>query len=305
MSESISWGTVRALFGKQPRQAVSVLLPHGILGFVSNLPRPLRKLLRFGYRRRIARSYFEQQLRDINSWAWRETESTNFNYSLEPLNREYLGQLLARVFNVPLDMVLSYFAEIEEDATLTAHLAGVPIMNNFHSQIAPGLGRRIGWYAIVRILKPGLVVETGVDEGLGACVLASAILKNRREGYPGSYLGTEIRESAGRFFSGPYAEVGKILWGDSLASLRSLEGEIGLFVNDSDHSESYEYDEYQAISNKLAGGAVILGDNCEGSGSLSRYSRETQRDFVFFAERPADHWFPGAGIGISIESARI
>lgn len=210
--------------------------------------------------------------------------------------------MLATVLKIPLNKVFSYFAEIEEDSTLRTHLEAVAIGNNFHSEMTPEYGRRIGWYAVVRILKPGLVVETGVDEGLGACVLASAILKNRIEGYPGRYVGTEILQSAGRLFSGPYAEAGEILWGDSLASLKDLDGEIGLFVNDSDHSEGYEYDEYQAVSGKLAPGAVILGDNCDGSGSLSQYSKETGRGFVFFAEKPANHWFPGAGIGISIES---
>lgn len=305
MFEHLSWGSVRALIENPPRQAVSIFLPKEWLGFVRNLPRPLRRILRFGYRRRIARSYFEQQLRQINRWAWKETESTNLNYHLDPLNREYLGQMLATVLKIPLNKVFSYFAEIEEDSTLRTHLETVAIGNNFHSEMKLAYGRRIGWYAVVRILKPGLVVETGVDEGLGACVLASAILKNRSEGHPGRYVGTEIRESAGRLFSGSYAEAGEILWGDSLASLRRLEGEIHLFVNDSDHSESYEYDEYKAITGNLASGAVILGDNSDGSGSLSRYSSETGRGFVFFAEKPANHWFPGCGIGISIESGGV
>ena len=296
---------MRIFLENPPRQAVSIFLPRGLLGFVSSLPRPIRKILRFGYRRRIARSHFSESLRLINEWAWKETESTNLNYKLDPLNREYLGQMLATLFKISLDEIFLYFSEIEEDSKLRAHLDGVAIRTKLHSDMIPEYGRRIGWYAAVRILKPALVVETGVDEGLGACVLASAILKNRSEGHPGRYVGTEIRETAGRLFSGPYAEAGEILWGDSLASLRNLSGEIDLFVNDSDHSESYEYEEYQAISNKLASGAVILGDNCHGSGSLSRYSKETERNFVFFAEKPASHWFPGSGIGISIESARI
>lgn len=284
-----------------PRQAEAVILPNGILSFVSNLPRPLRRVLRFFYRRRIALSYFKEETRLINSWAWSETESTNFNYSLQPLNREYLGQMVATVFQIPFGQVLAYFREIEEDVQLREHIQGVAVENGFHSEMEPEYGRRIAWYALVRLLKPGLVVETGVDEGLGSCVLASAILKNRSEGHPGRYMGTEIRDFAGRLFSGPYKEAGEILWGDSLSSLTNIREEIGLFINDSDHSENYEYEEYRAVGHKLARGAVILGDNCQESGSLSRYSRETGRQFVFFAEKPANHWFPGSGVGISVE----
>ena len=40
-----------------------------------------------------------------------------------------------------------------------------------------GYGRRLGWYALVRALKPRTVVETGADKGLGSCVLAALRLR--------------------------------------------------------------------------------------------------------------------------------
>ena len=33
------------------------------------------------------------------------------------------------------------------------------------------------------LTKPKIVVETGVDKGLGACVLTAALMKNSEEGY--------------------------------------------------------------------------------------------------------------------------
>jgi predicted O-methyltransferase YrrM len=297
------WKSLVALVKNPTRQQTSIYLPKSFLGVLSRLPRPVRRILRFGYRRRLARSYYKDELGSINKWAWSATESTNFNYRLDALNREYLAQMISAVTGAPLTDVIAYFAELENDSELKSHLANSYSQSSLHYEARTEFGRRLGWYAFVRILKPRLVVETGVDEGLGACVLSSAILRNREEGHSGTYLGTEIRETAGALFSGKYSEAGEILWGDSLQSLAALDQKIGLFINDSDHSESYEYNEYCSVTEKLAPGAIILGDNSHVSRSLSRYSIENGRRFLFFDERPANHWFPGCGIGISHQSS--
>ena len=93
--------------------------------------------------------------------------------------------------------------------------------------------------------------------------------------------------------------MGQILYGDSIQPLRKMEGPIDLFVNDSDHSGTYELEEYRVIREKLAPDGVILGDNAHVTDSLLRFSGEEGRDFLFFREQPKDHWYPGAGIGIS------
>jgi hypothetical protein len=36
-------------------------------------------------------------------------------------------------------------------------------------------GRRLGWYAIARLRRPGLIVETGVHDGLGSTALLRAL----------------------------------------------------------------------------------------------------------------------------------
>ena len=79
---------------------------------------------------------------------------------------------------------------------------------------------------------------------------------------------------------------------------------IDLFINDSDHSASYEYREYQSIKNKLSPKALILGDNSHVTDELLKFSIENDRNFVLFREEPKDHWYPGAGIGISFPKAK-
>jgi len=120
------------------------------------------------------------------------------------------------------------------------------------TDLSKGYGRRLGWYALVRALKPHTVVETGVDKGLGSCVLVDALLRKRAEGHPGRYVGTDINPQAGWLFQGPYREVGEIRYGDSLdSSLQQLEGPVDLFINDFDHSAEYEQWEYDCIASKV------------------------------------------------------
>ena len=54
-------------------------------------------------------------------------------------------------------------------------------------------GRRLGWYAFIRVIKPKVVIETGVDKGLGSILLCSALLRNKEEGFEGKYYGTDSR----------------------------------------------------------------------------------------------------------------
>lgn len=243
--------------------------------------------------------YYSKKLEMINNWAWRDTETSNFYYKLTPFNRDHLAQLISSVTAERYEKIVQYFEELEGDVELRKHLEHVLKGTQYGNDIEIDYGRRLGWYTFVRVLKPKVVVETGVDHGVGSCVLASALLRNIAEGHEGKYYGTEIRPEAGQLFCGKYATVGKILYDDSITSLKKLDENIDLFVNDSDHSDEYEYREYLTVAEKLSDHAVILGDNSHVTDSLSRFSREQGRKFIFFSEKPEDHWYPGAGIGIS------
>lgn len=236
-------------------------------------------------------------------WLFTSRETTNFTYDLKDENKRYLASLIADVLSLEFDSIASYIKEIEGDAELKSHVAVATARSDlgFMADSEVRLGRRIGWYAFARALKPGVVVETGVANGLGACVLTAALRRNKEEGYEGRYYGTDINPRAGYLLSGGYADFGEILYGDSIASLKKMEGKIDLFINDSDHSADYEAEEYETIAGKLSDRAVILGDNSHCSDRLLEFSLRTNRHFVFFQERPLGHWYPGAGIGISFK----
>lgn len=234
-------------------------------------------------------------------WLARSREHTNFTYHLTPLNRRYLAHFLAVVCKQPPQQMLCYLDELQDDARLIPHVLArrSRSQRRFLADPEVRLGRRIGWYAMVRALRPRLVVEAGVDKGLGACVLCAALLRNRLEGHPGAYVGLDLNPRAGYLLAPPYSDVGRLVVGDSVRTLDTFEKEIDLFVSDSDHSPSYETREFDAVEPRLSKRAYVLGDNAHASANLIDFAQRTGRAFLYFREEPDDHWYPGGGIGVA------
>lgn len=247
------------------------------------------------------RRFFVPRLKRGLAWWWRSREETNFTYALTERNRRHLAHALALACGVPAEVAWRAMAELQADAGFRERIlerrrsTGLAAISDPRVEV----GRRLAWYAAVRLTRPRLVIETGVDKGLGAAVLCAALLRNAEEGHPGRYLGTDIDPGAGRLLGPPYDTVGKILYGDSIASLEAIDGPIDLFVNDSDHSAAYEAREYRTIEAKLAPGALIIGDNAHVTDELLRFAEATGRRFLFVREVPAGTWYPGDGIGFA------
>jgi len=254
------------------------------------------------YRTRRALSYYYAPLFNLAKWLFHSNEYTNFTYNLERNNERYLASLIADLVNSDFSTILGYMDEAERDSELKRHIEETTAASPFASLADREIrfGRRLGWYAFVRAMKPQVVIETGVDKGLGACLLSAALMRNSEEGHEGKYFGTEINPDAGYLLSGKYAEYGRILYGDSIETLKSFNSNVDLFINDSDHSADYEEREYEIVAPKLSECAIVLGDNSHATDKLLNFSLKHGRRFIFFAEKPSDHWCPGGGIGISL-----
>ena len=265
---------------------------------------PLYRFLMIPVRLASGLRYASGNIGRVFAWSVRSREDTNFTYALTPTNLGHLAHMVAVVSGQDIQACKRYIAEAMSDRALRQHIVDATSSNAFHghSDPEPLFARRLGWYALVRISRPKLVVETGVDKGLGSVLLCSALLRNAEEGFPGEYRGTDINPEAGWLLSGRYARVGRILYGDSIESLNRLTGPIDLFINDSDHSAEYEAREYEAIAGKLSPQGIVLGDNAHVSDALERFSERHKRSFLYFQEEPDGHWYRGAGIGFSFES---
>ena len=255
--------------------------------------------------KKLREFYFGTQLKALKPIMFSTGETHNFTYDLTDDSLLYLAEMIAVATLKRASEIEGYISEAIGDKELRQHFDRLMAMHDGQKtppNTTSPFGRRLGWYAVARALKPKIIVETGVERGHGALLLCAALKRNTAEGYPGRYFGTDINPAAGWLLSGPYAAFGKILAGDSIMSLRALPETIDLFINDSDHSADYEGEEYQVIAPMLSEQAIVLGDNAHVTAKLARFSRETGRSFIMFNERPKDHWYPGGGIGISFRN---
>ena len=260
----------------------------------------LRELVRIFFRLKRAYQYTGPQVVLAIKWSLKKTEISNYYYGLTAMNRADLANVIGAITDLPVNVIEGYFEEIEQDEEVGQILQSFKLDNPYLSDSTMGLGRRIGWYAIARAVKPRVIVETGVHHGVGALVLRCALQRNLTDGFVGEYIGTDIDQNAGILVSNYATSLGKIQYGDSITTLKTLPKScVDLFINDSDHSFEYERKEYDVVKQIASPSCIILGDNSHISPELRDFSRVTNRNFIFFKEIPFEHFYPGAGLGIS------
>jgi methyltransferase family protein len=251
------------------------------------------------FRLKTALSYYYAPLTRVPVWLLTSREHTNFTYDLDDLNKDYLASFVSVITRAPLATIKQYIRELDADDWLRQHVTRLTAESAFRhtADSLPLYGRRAGWYAFIRSQKPKVVVESGIDKGLGSCVIAAALMRNAAEGHPGRILGIDIDLGAGFLFREPYSQHGELLFGSSLDVLRDLTATADIFIQDSNHSAIYERQELEAVKGKLAPSAIVLSDNAHCSDELLAFASRTNRQFLFFQEKPKRHWYPGAGIG--------
>jgi hypothetical protein len=200
----------------------------------------LRRVWILNFFRRIlyATQYFNHKYWLILKWGFSSREDTNFTYNLTGDSLKYLAHTISVVTGVEFAKVLEYINEPQNDPFLIETIKAAIERSTF-KQVADNevrFGRRLGWYAIARAIKPEVIIEAGVDKGLGSILLCAALLRNKEEGLGGKYYGTDIDPDAGYLLTGKYKETGEILYGDSIKTLSEFTQKIDLFISDSDHN---------------------------------------------------------------------
>ncbi|MER7957766.1 class I SAM-dependent methyltransferase [Streptomyces sp. NPDC096030] len=234
------------------------------------------------------------------SWLVRSREYVHYTYDLEPLNMEHLAWFVSTVTGTRVDVVRGYLTEVRDDAELRRIIAD-GLAAGPRSAITDRVvryGRRVGWYAIVRALRPEFVVETGTNRGMGSAVIAAAMMRNGR----GRLATVDIDDRSGELILPPYDRVIEHVVGDSLEFLASpvvRSRPIDLLFVDTGYTPEHERAELAAATPLLAPGAVVVATKTYCWPELSRWAEEQQREFLHFNEKPHDHWYRGVGIGAS------
>jgi len=230
-------------------------------------------------------------------WLFGSRENTNYTYNLTERNLEHLAWFVSTLVDIPVSEARGYMQELLDDDALKKHVADAiqASPQRWLADSTARFGRRVGWYAIVRARKPKNVVETGTDKGLGALVLAAAVMRNGT----GRLTTIDINPDSGYLISGVWAEVTNRVIGDGVETITNTLSDVDFFIHDSDHSSEYEKREFVAIGPKLTKDALVLSDNAHASDSLLQWAEETGRHYLYFGEEPLNHWYPGASIGVA------
>ena len=232
-------------------------------------------------------------------WVFKSKEYYNWTYDLTDLNKVYLASYIAVVTGHDQSSIEGYIRELENDQALRSRLIERTLASpDRHScNVEPRYGKRLGWYALVRATKPRVIVETGVDRGLGTAVIAAALLQNEKEGYPGVVYATDIAADCGHLLVEPYKKFCNIIIGDSIESLKKLVQSTDIFLHDSCHEPEYEWAEFMAIEPRLNSDSLVLSDNSLLTDKLLKFAGRRGCSFLYFQDQPKDHWWPGDGIG--------
>ena len=260
---------------------------------------PLGRLMLIPFRWAWALGYPLRQAGQVTKWAFGSKEYYNHTYELTSLNRDYLVSFVSIVSGHPEPEIDRYVRELEEDAALREQLRELTRRSpdRHNCDVEPHYGRRTGWYALVRATRPRIVVETGVDRGLGTAVMAAAMKRNADEGFPGLVYATDIIPECGHLLAAPYKQHCRIVLGDSVETLKKFADPVDIFLHDSDHRPEYEWAEFLAIEPRLHPGSIVMSDNSQQSPKLREFARRLGRQFLYFQDQPQNHWWPGDGIG--------
>ena len=137
--------------------------------------------------------FYDVRLRQTPGAALRyvlfDPELANFTYELG--NQEELAAFVADALDTTPAQVEGFFRETRDDPELNERLQERLKHRNDRKR-TPLFGRRLGWYAIARALKPSVIVETGIHDGLGSVLLLRALARNAEGGTPGRLISIDI-----------------------------------------------------------------------------------------------------------------
>ncbi|HEV8516271.1 MAG TPA: class I SAM-dependent methyltransferase [Candidatus Limnocylindrales bacterium] len=150
------------------------------------------------------------------------------------------------------------------------------------------LGRFKILYALVRLLGPGVVVETGVHDGLSTALILRALDRNRHGALtsidlPSTDLPLGV-DGPGWLVAHEYRHRWRLLLGDSRKVLPNAVARlapIDLFLHDSDHSRSHREFEFRTVRPFMAPSGLIVSDDDEpGDGLLDELASEWELDHL-------------------------
>lgn len=250
-------------------------------------PRNVRRL-RWIHKFRLLSAY------DASPWSHLpyvllDPEPHNFTYEIA--NLQDLAYWVAEVSGVSVVVAKRLVAEPSGDVALRQRVRDATRGRWLWSKREPPFGKRLGWYALVRALRPRLIVETGVHDGLGSLLLLRALELN---GDGGRLVSFDINPAAGWLVgSHPLWELKAESSGDGLPGVLARGEPVGMFIYDGWHTHEAERSELELVAPRLAPGGVLLSDDAQVTSAMAEVCAAHGLDCREVQLIAKDHFHPG------------
>jgi Methyltransferase domain len=214
------------------------------------------------------------------------------SYTYRVANVDGMLATIAEATGAPIDQLRGYVIEADTDPELGEHLAR-RLRWRFDVKRRPGLANRLGWYVLIRVIRPRLIVETGIYNGFGSLTLLRALERNAADGTLGELISFDSSELAGTFvdrrrYPGWQHVVGRTIdvFEDTLAGR-----EIGALFQDSDHSGAVQALEFGAALAHPEPTLLLVDASGGQSPVLEELSRQRGGDYRRVQLGASDHWY--------------
>lgn len=227
----------------------------------------------------------------------RSREISNWTYELE--NEDESLAVIAALLGAAAKSVALYRNELDADVELLDELertlAAVP-----RRDPEVRLGYRKMHYCLVRLMKPGTVVELGVHDGLGAAVVLRALERNRAEGYEGHLLAFDDSPESGWLIPERLRGGMTSFLGDANEFLDDALAQHGvdLLIQDIGPGIDTETEMFDTALRHSRGPLLVRGEMDERE-NVRRFAEANGGRFLAFTEKPSAHFWRGTKIGLA------
>ncbi len=241
--------------------------------------------------------YKKSKISHIIKWIFFGKEISNFVYEIE--NQEEIIEIVNVITGIKFEKLNAILKEIDPKNEDFRSFFSENYFKDFSNKII--FGRRMIWYLIVRVMKPTIVIESGVERALGSGLLIYALYMNHKEdNIENEFIGIDIKEIKKPYFNfenKKYLNY-KFNTNDSIDFIKNFNRKSKIvYISDAEHNYDFELEEYTEIQLKMLEGSIIISDN--NSGALSEFSRKHNKNMLIFKESPKNTWYNGATASIS------
>ena len=228
-----------------------------------------------------------------------DPEVESFSYEID--NRDELEAFIAELFELPAPEVAGYLAEVDADPELNERLwARMRWRLDVKTRLP--LGNRMLWYGLARALKPRLIVETGIYQGLGSLVLLRALARNATEGHEGELISIDADPHAGVVVGdAPQPRWRKVVGLTGEVLEEAVAGrQVDMLIQDTPHTYENQCHEF-GVAIAHAAPRLVLLDSSGGSTPALRQACERRKaSLALFRDRPRGHFYthPGTQVGV-------